>query len=840
MAKPAKRTTKKSTTKKAPSPRKATRATKQVDDYRHDDATRLNNPEAGLARYETKPAPTKTYEYDPRIDPQLQWAGKAERTSFEVDAVSIHVHERLSTEAILAAARKEEPQLALFGDPQLERDKELAFYEHEVDWSNRLILGDSLVVMTSLLERERMTGKVQCIYVDPPYGINYNSNFQARVDERSPRETDDGALTREPEQIQAYRDTWTLGVHSYLTYLRDRLFAAKELLTDEGSIFVQIGEENLLRVGLLLDEVFGAENRVGTITVQKTGGSSAKLLESVTDYILWYARDRERVKYRQPYRERDERVADAPGLGQYTYLELGDGSRRAMTREEQQNPEALPVGVRRYRRAALTSQGFRANTTVDFEYDGQVYHPGANANWKTTVEGLQRLAAKNRIESSGSTLSYVRYASDLPAMPVTNVWTDTVRSGFGTQKRYVVETVGKIAARCVLMTTDPGDLVLDPTCGSGTTAYVAEQYGRRWITVDTSRVALHLARERLLTATFPYFRLIDDTRGVDAGLRHKQIQRVTLRSLAYDEPPEQIPLYDQPEVDTSKVRVSGPFSVEALSRYAVNPLHDDVPPDPGELNATADHVDQLLDALRTRGIPRKGNKAVAITDLTRIASTNPVLHAEGHLDDGTSFAVSIGPRYGPITVQQVDEALHDAYGYNLVVFAGFTATAEAQSMLAPGTAGRFDVLLLEANADLLLGDLLRNTSASQTFRLFAAPDVVARSHDDGGVYIDLRGVDVYDAAAGEATSRGRNDIAAWFLDHDYDGEVFHVCQAFFPQSQGWDALARSLRGSLDEEAMARLASFQSNPFTPGTHDRAAVRVVDFAGQTSEAVIPLSD
>ena len=375
MATPAKRTTKKA----APAKRAAKKAaTKQVDDYRHDDATRLNNPEAGLARYETEKPPTKKYEYDPRIDPQLHWAGKAERTSFEVDAVSIHIHERLSTEAILAAARKEAPQMALFGDPQLERDKELGFYQHDVDWTNRLILGDSLVVMTSLLERERMAGKVQCIYVDPPYGINYNSNFQARIDERSPRETDDGSLTREPEQIQAYRDTWTLGVHSYLTYLRDRLLVAKELLTDEGSIFVQIGEENLLRVGLLLDEVFGAENRVGTITVQKTGGSSAKLLESVTDYILWYARDRDRVKYRQSYRDRDERAADAPGLGQYTHLELTDGSRRPMTREEQSNPDLRPAGSRRYRRNQLTSQGFRENTTVDFEYEGRLRVRRAN------------------------------------------------------------------------------------------------------------------------------------------------------------------------------------------------------------------------------------------------------------------------------------------------------------------------------------------------------------------------------------------------------------------------------------------------------------------------------
>ncbi len=669
----------------------------------------------------------------------------------------------------------------------------------------------------------------------PAYGINYNSNFQANLGNRSPRETDDGALTREPEQIQAYRDTWTLGVHSYLTYLRDRLLVARDLLADEGSIFVQIGDENVHRVALLLDEVFGAENRAATITIQKSGGLGSRLMTVVGDYILWYAKDHERVRYRQLYRERDERIAD-PELDAYDRVELPDGSRRAMTSEERVRPALLPAGARRYKRDSIYSQGFRQNTTVDYEFNGQIFHPGSNRCWKTTTEGLDRLQDLNRLEASGSTLWYVRFADNLPARALNTIWTDT-SSSFMANKRYVVQTIPKLIARCVLMATDPGNLVLDPTCGSGTTAYVAEQYGRRWITIDTSRVALALARERALTATFPYYRLADDRRGVDAGLRYKTNERITLGSLAHDEPPEEIALYDQPEIDSSKVRVSGPFTVEALSRYAVNPLHEDVPPDPGELNATADHVDQLLAALQTRGVPRNAGDPISITSLTRLAGTSPV-HAEGTLEDGTSFAVSIGPRYGPITVQQVDEALADAYGYDLVVFAGFAADAEAQKFLASGKAGRFKVVLLEANADLLLGDLLRNTTASQTFRLFAAPDAVCRSHDDGQVYVELRGVDVYDPTAGEASARGREDVAAWFLDHDYDGEVFYVCQAFFPKTTGWDALARALRGSLDEDALARLATFQSNPFAPGKHSRAAVRVVDFAGQTSETVVPL--
>jgi adenine-specific DNA-methyltransferase len=388
------------------------------------------------------------------------------------------------------------------------------------------------------------------------------------------------------------------------------------------------------------------------------------------------------------------------------------------------------------------------------------------------------------------------------------------------------------------MVTQPGDLVLDPTCGSGTTAYVAEKHGRRWITSDTSRVALSLARERLLTSTFPYYRLIDDRRGVDAGIRYEKRSWVKASTIGYgDEEFDEIVLYDQPESDSSKLRVSGPFTVEALSRYAINPLQDDVPPDPGELPATADHVDALLDALKVRGIPVKGGLDVRIATLSRLAGTDP-LHADGTTEDGTRFAISIGPRYGPITRGQVDDALDNAYGYELVVFAGFTATAEVQSFLGKGRAGRYKVVLLEANADLLVADLLKNTKASQTFRLFAAPDVIAQSHQEGGVYVELRGVDVYDASKGEATARTRNDITAWFLDHDYDGEVFHVNQAFFPKTNAWDALARALKGTLDEEALAKLAEFQSSPFEPGEHGRAAVRVIDDSGQTSEAVVSL--
>lgn len=823
----------------APKRARPAKKTKEVDDYRHEETTRPNNPPAGLAWQDTKKPKKRTFSYDPHLDPQLVWSGKAERTSFEVEAASIHVHERISTEAILRVVKKEAPQLSLFETPELEPAKLIEFYEHEMNWVNRLVLGDSLVVMTSLLEKERLGGRVQMIYIDPPYGINYNSNFQARISDKTPRETEDSSLTREPEQVQAYRDTWSLHVHSYLAYLRDRLQAGRDLLTDSGSVFVQIGEDNTHRVRLLLDEVLGAKNHVATISVQKSGGLGARLLPVINDYVLWYSKDRSLVRYRQLYRQRDEREPD-PTLANYTRVELPDGTRRQMVGEEIEHPAALPHGARRYALDNLMSQGFRSNTTVEYEFEGQTFHPGNNRCWKTTVEGLDTLAENRRLEVSGKTLWYVRFADDLPGRALNNVWTDT-SSSFASDKRYVVQTNPKIITRCLLMTTDPGDLILDPTCGSGTTAYVAEQFGRRWITCDTSRVALALARERILTAVYPFYSLLDDARGVDGGLVYKQIRRITLGSIARKEAPEQVALVDQPEVTRTKVRVSGPFTVEALSRYSVNPMQDEVPPEPGETDEGADHVTTLLDALKARGIPRREGKPIPISSLQRITNTGPV-QAEGAFEDSDgkerSFAVSLGPRFGPITVAQIDEALHDAYGYDLVVFAGFAVDAAAQQYVAKGKLGKFNVALLEANPDLLVGDLLKSTPSSQTFRLFASPDAQVKKQGKEGVTVELLGVDAFDAATGDVASHGQRDVSAWFLDQDYDGIVFHVCQAFFPKTSGFDALERALKGTLDRELLETLATFESMPFKPGGHKRAAIRVVDDFGSTSEAVLEL--
>lgn len=815
-----------------------------VDDYRHDDASRANNPPVGLAHYDTEAPPVRQFEYDPHLDPTLTWAGKAEHTSFEVEAPSIHVHERISAEAIVTSAQRrsdaDRSQMALFADERLDRTKAIEFYEHELDWENRMILGDSLVVMTSLLERERLGGQVQCIYIDPPYGVNFNSNFQARVSDRTPKETNDDTLTREPEQIQAYRDTWELGIHSYLTYLRDRLLVSSELLRETGSIFVQIGSENTHRVRVLMDEVFGPENHIATITVQKTSSSTAALLDVVTDDLIWYAKDKAQVKYNQLYRRRDERTAD-PQLRAYSRVELPTGERRKMSTQEKKDPSLLPKGARRYRLSDVTSQGSYESMIEEFEFEGRIYKPGANT-WKTTHAGLQRLADLRRLEVAGETLSYVRFADDGLGAEISNVWTDTVRAGFAEKKRYVVETTPKIVGRALMMATDPGDLVIDPTCGSGTTALVCEQFGRRWITADTSRVALALARERILTAKFPYYKLVSESRGVDGGLVYNAKKRITLGSLAKDEPPEEVAYVDDPIVEKDRVRVSGPFSVEALSRYALNPADTDLPPADTATDraAAADHVTQLLDALLSQGIPRPDGKPLKIERIEQLASAGAIqaegvyMSAEG---EERRFAVSLGPRFGTITPTQVDEALADAYGYHLVVFAGFAAHAETQALLEGGRRGRYEVALLLANPDLLLGSLLKNTTASQTFRLYASPDVQL-DHAAGGYMVTVNGVDAFDASTGEVKSSSQANVRAWFLDTDYDGMVFRIDQAFFPHTASWDSLAKALKGTIDEGALDDMSGFASIPFEPGEQKRCAVRVMTDDGNASEVILSL--
>ena len=526
-----------------PVKRKKNTKTKTVETLTHTDEVRANIPTAELqpVMEDDGPVPV-TYERNRDLDPQFVWRGKDEQdwSDLVVHAPPLFIQEKVHPKVLIddlmhsAQSDREKPeeQLDLFADfnglPS--EDAKTEFYQHDANWSNRMILGDSLRVMASLAEREGLRGKVQCIYIDPPYGIKFNSNFQWSTTSRDVRDGDVSHITREPEQVKAFRDTWRDGIHSYLTYLRDRLTAARDLLTESGSIFVQIGDENLHRVRALMDEVFGDDNFCGQIAFQKSGATTSNKVPGVFDYLLWYAMRVETVKVRKLFRDKK----DIPKLIEDYSLDDGDG--------------------RKYRLSPINSQHFSATRTVEIEYAGRKYHPGSNRQWSLDPVKIPLLLKIGVLTTRGNSLFQKLYLQNQPGIALSNLWDDTARGAFGETNIYVVQTKVKPIERCVLMTTDPGDLVLDPTCGSGTTAYVAEGWGRRWITIDTSRVALALARARIMGARYDYHLLSDSRDGqlkeaeikrkapsetrtygdIRQGFVYKRVPHVTLKSIAHN------------------------------------------------------------------------------------------------------------------------------------------------------------------------------------------------------------------------------------------------------------------------------------------------------------------
>jgi adenine-specific DNA-methyltransferase len=851
-----------------------------VESLKHKDA-RVNIPTHELRDFvkEDEAAPkTLLYPRDPSLDPQLVWKGKDEqdRQDLAVPVVPIYIQEKIHPQALIENLRdtakpgESEPELSLFADFNgiVDFEKKVDFYRHDAHWSNRMILGDSVLVMASLAEKEGLKGKVQCIYFDPPYGIKFGSNWQ--ISTRA-REVKDGRVedaTRQPEQVRAFRDTWTLGIHSYLAYLRDRLVAAHSLLTESGSLFVQMGEDNLHLVRCVLDEVFGSVNAVVTIVVKKKGATTPT--DPVNDFLLWYARDRSRLKIRRIYEERSSPTEDP----KFNTIVGPDGSsRRAKGLTHQQVQSLLNDGWRWARvNYPIVSQHFHKSRSRDYVFRGQVKKCGKNMQWRFEVpDGLDRLVLTNRLyDAGGESLGGVVFWNDWPFVALSNIWDDLKGEE---NPVYVVQTAWRVLQRCIMITTDPGDLVLDPTCGSGTTAFVAEQWGRRWITVDTSRVALALARTRLMTARYPYYVLADSLEGLDKeaaitgnvppqhktdgdirkGFVYKRVPHVTLKSIANNPDikegmtPKEIEaaiaryadteiLYDQPYEDSRRIRVTGPFTVESLSPHRVL-APDDLPKT--EANGRRDSAPAQFETMIIENLHKAGVQNTKKGERLEFESLDlhagSWIHAAGtYLEGGKPrrVAVSIGPEHGTVGPQQVKEAAKEAVqgvGYDTLIVAGFAFDPHVSEEVK--RYGKLTVLPVRMNPDLSMGDeLLKKTGAGNLFMVFGEPDVDVRKDKDGQITIEIRGLDVYDPTTGEIRSSSTDDIACWFIDTNYNEESFFVRHAYFTGSDApYQKLQRALRAEIDEAAWQSLYRTVSRPFTPPETGKIAVKVINHYG-----------
>ncbi len=962
----------------------------EVLSYRHGE-TRVNNPEVGMVHADTDPDGEKsTWAYDPHLDPvlnfdsargaietliddalasddpvrmkdaltelkrlqapYLNWTGKAEKTSFEVDTVSLHVHERVDPATILANAAKrlkgqdaatQWRQADLFAAPfeNLPLRQALDFYHHEKGWSNRLVAGDSLLVMNSLLTKESMGGKVQMVYIDPPYGIKYGSNFQPFTNKRDVKDRSDADLTQEPEMIKAFRDTWELGIHSYLTYLRDRLMLARELLTESGSVFVQISEENVHHVREVLDEVFGAENFVSLISFQTTSGfAEAKGLSRMGDYILWAAMDKPALKSNSLYIEQGVEVEGKSGL----WLKMPEGNYRGLNKAEKTGDVAVPPEAEVYIPDNLQSQG-PASEPQKYSAFGKDYEPGANNHWKPHFPlGLERLKKGGRLHEAKASIRYRRLITDFPLKARGNLWTDTLTGSFTEAKQYVVETSAKVIERCLLMTTDPGDLVLDPTCGSGTSAFVAEKWGRRWITCDTSRVAITLAKQRLMTASFEYYALRYPHEGLKGGFDYETVPHITLKSIAnnpdidtiYEEdhpkiaaalddlnaalasaPPlpikptqgyrkgsqvsfrdgdvleewevpfdlatdwpeaakasfeafhtarqamqrrmdqsiadhaDQETLYDKPRIDKNKLRITGPFSVEAVPAPTVLSLDESLPAEEADSTVarSGETSRQSLwrDELLKTGVRGKGGNMMRFAEFEVIPGTK-FLHASGSVaDTGERVVVSFGPEHAALEQRQVEEAMNEAYTLmpkpKFLLFCAFTFDPEAAKDIDEMNVPGMTFLKVQMNTDLLTEDLKQKRASNESFWLMGQPEVDVRKRDDGMWEVEVHGFDYFNPKTGEIEGGGTKQIAMWSLDMDYDQRSLMPHQVFFPMADakgGWNRLKKTIRAELDEDLLEQFHGTVSLPFEAGDNKRIAVKIVDDRGIESLKIVAL--
>ena len=850
-----------------------------VGAIKHDGEQRASIPTTELAGEEALVAEAMTpegrykqfmHDFDRGRDPELYWLGKYKNDSedtqspdLRVDTRSLYRHEEINPEMLinrlytLKIDDKAANMASLFGNelPPTIYEDELnritEYYKHNDDWRNRLIQGDSLLVMNSLLQREGMAGRVQMIYIDPPYGIKYGSNWQMKLNNRDVKDNDE-SLSGDPEMIKAFRDTWELGIHSYLSYLRDRLVLARELLTESGSCFVQISDDNVHLVRCLMDEVFGSENFVSLIPFRKKlMPLGAKTLECMCDFIVWYAKDLDKIKYRQLYYKSMPKMES-----RWTNVELPNGKRRKLTKAEGNNLSLLPIGSKVYRLVSQRAPSFSETNVYDFEYNGKIYSSPKGGCWVTTKEKLQKLANANRLEEEGDSLSYVYFHDDFPYSKINNFWIDTspVQG-----KEYTVQTSILPIQRCILMTTDPGDLVLDPTCGSGTTAYVAEQWGRRWITIDTSRIALNIAKKRLITAVFPYYELFDKENGnIRQGFVYKTVPHITLKSLANDLEPDEEILYDQPKEDKKKIRVAGPFTVETLQSFnVINP--DDIGKE--ERNEAEDFQERIFAHLKSSGI-RNGAKNEQAVFYNIEPVPNPYLNAKGYYKDAEGKErlayFYIGPKFGTVSKRAVSEAIKEFRGIALnegaswLCILGFSFEDNINEM--DYKFGSFVVSKVRMHDDLMQDGLLKKDKGAGAFITIGEPDIAIVEDDGETVHIEIQGLDIYDPIKDIVKPRSVEDIAYWEIDEDYNGEQFivrglHFCGGIKKEFDAWRKGLQSvapkatkkkaettLRLSFNEELWDTLYDFRSQPIEKRKGRKIAVRVISQFGEESTKVL----
>ncbi|RYU60899.1 site-specific DNA-methyltransferase [Methylolobus aquaticus] len=777
--------------------------------------------------------------------PFLNWAGKAERHQISVPTLPLFVHERHSTQAILETIKAHKVSgttLDLFGDAELDIADKLDAYQHKGPWTNRLVLGDSLQVMNSLLGYEGLGGQVQMIYFDPPYGVKFGSNFQPFVRKSSVTHGKDDEMIREPEMVKAYRDTWELGLHSYLAYLRDRLLLARELLHESGSIFVQISDENLHHVRELLDEVFGADNFLALIPFrEKTMPLGASYLEQMQDFLLWFGKSSGHTKFSQLYYEQD-----VQGDFHWKWYELPDGSRHNMSREQVENHALLPENARVFRLVSMWPPTFSPAGVFSVNFRGNSWKPAPGACYPSNLDGMKKLVDANRLEPEGKYLRYVLYLDDYRLAKITAAWADTVGAR---GKLYVVQTSEEVVKRCLLMTTDPGDLVMDITCGSGTTAVVSEQWGRRWITCDTSRIPLALARQRLLTATFPWYRLKNASQGPAGGFVYERKQnrkgqevgglvpRITLKSIANNEQPEMVTLVDRPEIDRQITRVCGPFTVEATIQAALTLAEEDsqvAEPSKGYTSPRA-YLDRMIEVLRqSKTLQLPGNVSLELETVRPLADRE-YLHAEATAKNGSEkhIAIVFGPEDGAIGSECIFNAHTETLqqGFQQLFLFGFAIQAKARAMLDKL---KLPTTYIAMTPDVVMSDLLKTSKSSEIFSITGLPDVTlepAGNKPDGTPLhqVEVKGLDIFRPDTMETDCIEAENLPCWMLDTNYNGMVFCASQVFFPKTGAWDNLQKSLKADFSDSVWEHLAGTVSEPFILGDKQRVAIKVIDDRG-----------